>query len=276
LRLELKALPQPEQAAELPPCPHCGKPVVVVTANELHKPTAGLDAAENKRRQQVIDAKRGQVLEAEDALDLSDREVARLRPTIQQGQLAAKRLQDAPQDGASAAQIAEAQQTHDQASAALLGFNAQQQAQGYQKSIKAMADIAAALAPDGIRQKILAERLGEFNELLAELGKAALWPPVTIDDGLGIWYGSKPYWLASASEQYRVRAVLQLALTTGFVILDGADILGKSGRNGLFHMLHHTRRPALVCMTLLDQADMPDLEKANYGTSYWLDSGKVQ
>ena len=275
LRLELKALPQPEQAAEMPACPHCGKPVVVITANELHKPTAGLDDRENKRRAQVISAKRAQVLEAEDALDISDREVARLRPTIQQGDHAAKRLQDAPQDGASAAQIAEAQLALDQASAALLAYDEQQQAQGYHDKVKSMAAIAAALAPDGIRQKVLADRLGDFNELLGELSTAAGWAPVTIDDALGIWYGSKPYWLASASEQFRVKVVIQLGLTTGFVIVDGADILGKAGRNGLFHMLHHTRRPALVCMTLLTRDDLPDLKKAGYGASFWIEAGKV-
>jgi hypothetical protein len=276
LRLELKALPQPEQVAEMPPCPHCGKPVVVVTALELHKPTAGLDAKENKRRQQVIDAKRAQVLEAEDSLDISDREVARLQPTIQQGDQATKRLQGAPQDGASAAQIAEAQLALDQASAALLGYDEQQQAQKYHDNVKSMAEIAAALAPDGIRQTVLAERLGEFNELLGELAQAAAWLPVTIDDGLGIWYGAKPYWLTSASEQYRVRVVLQLALTTGFVIIDGADILDKAGRNGLFHLLHHTRRPALVCMTLLTREELPDLKKAGYGASYWIENGGIK
>jgi DNA repair exonuclease SbcCD ATPase subunit len=276
LRLQLRDLPQPETAAELPPCPHCGKPVVVFTATQLHKPTPALDAKENKRREQVIAAKRAQVVEAEDALDLSDREVARLRPTIQQGQLAEKRLEHAPADGASAEHVAGAQQRLTDASAALQGFQAQLQAEAYHDKVKAMQAVAAALAPDGLRKKVLGDRLNEFNDHLAELSVAADWEPVAIGDDLGIWYGGTPYWLASASEQFRVRVVLQLALTTGFVIIDGADILGRSGRNGLFRLLHHTLRPALVCMTLLSQQDLPDLAKVGYGRSYWIEAGELQ
>jgi len=275
LRLELKALPQPETAEEMPACPHCGKPVVVITARELHKPTPALDAKENKRREQVISAKRAQVLEAEDALDQSDREIAKLRPTIQQGQLAEKRLEHAPQEGASVDQIAQAQKALDDASAALLGFNAQIQAQAYHDKVRAMQEVAAALAPDGLRKTVLGERLNDFNDHLADLSAAADWEPIALDDGLGIWYGGTPYWLASASEQFRVRVVLQLALTSGFVIVDGADILGRDGRNGLFRLLHHTLRPALVCMTLLSRDVMPDLQNAGYGRSYWIEAGKV-
>jgi hypothetical protein len=84
----------------------------------------------------------------------------------------------------------------------------------------------------------------------------------------------------ATSEQYRVRAVLQVAMAhldkSAMVVLDAADVLDGTSRSGLFAMLEESQLPAIVCMTLTKREQMPDLETAGFGMSYWLDSGVAQ
>ncbi|MDZ4251094.1 MAG: hypothetical protein U1A72_00795, partial [Sulfuritalea sp.] len=69
------------------------------------------------------------------------------------------------------------------------------------------------LAPDGLRRQKLQKALAKFNkETLGPLSAEAGFSIVTIDDDLEILYGARRYFLLSASEQYRVRAVVQIAV----------------------------------------------------------------
>jgi hypothetical protein len=57
------------------------------------------------------------------------------------------------------------------------------------------------------------------------------------------------------------------------VIVDGADILDAAQRGGLFNMLDDAAIPALVLVTLARQQQLPDLEAAGLGASYWISDG---
>jgi hypothetical protein len=120
--------------------------------------------------------------------------------------------------------------------------------------------------------------LDGFNRTqLAPLAAAADWSPVTVDPDMAIAYGGRAHALLSTSEQYRVRAVLQLALArldkSAMVVLDAADVLDGTTRSGLFQMLDQAGLPALVCMTLTRPAHVPDLAAAGLGASYWIEDG---
>ena len=92
-----------------------------------------------------------------------------------------------------------------------------------------------------------------------------------------------PYPLLSKSEQYRVRAVFQVAMAiidgSDLVVLDEADILDGPTRSGLFKMLDAATQEglaALVCMTLSRRDQAPDLAAIGLGRSYWLEAGVAE
>ncbi|MGH6714928.1 MAG: hypothetical protein ACREDC_01940 [Bradyrhizobium sp.] len=142
------------------------------------------------------------------------------------------------------------------------------------EQIKQTIEIMRILAPEGLRQTILAERLGAFNLTLAALCKIAGWRGILIDPTMTICYGGRPVSLCSAGEQFRVRTTLQVVAAqteyAAILIVDGADVLDRNGRNGLFKLLRYAAIPSVVGMTLLRRKDMPDLERPGLGRSVWL------
>lgn len=136
------------------------------------------------------------------------------------------------------------------------------------------------LAPEGLRKRVLATKLDEFNESLNILCTAAGWAVVRIDESLDCHYGKRPLWAASMSGQWRARAVIQVAMAqmdgSAAVILDEADMLDTKGRNGLFAMLGGTGVRALVCMTFGGRERVPNLKQAGLGVSYWIENGVAE
>jgi len=133
------------------------------------------------------------------------------------------------------------------------------------------------LAPDGLRKRVLAAKLGDFNSRLDTLSETAGWPQVLFDEDLNCHYGKRPFWAASMSGRWRARAVIQVAMAqidkSAAVILDEADMLDTQGRNGLFKMLGSIAPKALVCMTFGGRDRAPQLKLAKLGVSYWIENG---
>lgn len=276
IRMDYRALPQVEQREEMPACPSCGTLLVVEAHDKLRLPTKGISDEENQRRRTAIEAKRIELVNAESELDESDNRVRALQAVIRLGQAAVKTISQSAQNPASDAEVEQAEADLQAAQAQLVACQAQAQADAYHDTAAMMTRIADQLAPTGVRQGVLLEKLGAFNELLRTLTEVAGWEAVQVHDDLSLWCGRCPYWLASKSEQFQAGVVLQLALSEGVVIIDGADILGRNGRNQLMKLLHTLDRPALVCMTLGARVDMPDLAAAGYGSSHWIESEVLQ
>lgn len=134
------------------------------------------------------------------------------------------------------------------------------------------------LRADGLRQRKLATALSDLNLRLAELSNFAGWKPVELSRELKITYGGRAFGLLSQSEQFRANSVLRVAFAqltqSHFVLLDAADVLDVKGRNGLFRLVQAGGVPAVVAMTSpLNQ--LPDLQKAGKGVTYWLEGGKA-
>lgn len=129
----------------------------------------------------------------------------------------------------------------------------------------------------GLRQEKLAEALGEFNGRLVAVCRSAGWKPVHVDADMSVSYGGRLVSLCSAGEQYRARITLQLAVAecerAELVVIDGADILDKAGRNGLFSAIKGQGIMAVIGMTLLKPEEMPNLAKAGLGESVWIEAG---
>ena len=143
------------------------------------------------------------------------------------------------------------------------------------------------LAPTGVRQQKLAEKVGEFNGNLKGLCKLAGWKLVELDaETLTMSYGGYQYRWLSDGAKYRVRTILQIAMAqmdgSDLFICDGADILDSGpplngvtrGRPGLFKLLIGLGLPALVLMTAKGKEEVPDLTKVGV-SSYWIEEGTV-
>jgi hypothetical protein len=157
----------------------------------------------------------------------------------------------------------------------------------FREATKAAVQIATnqiiidALDETGIRKQKLATSLDAFavsymHPLCKDLGVSE----VMIDADLNVIMGEVSYPMLSASEQFRVRTILQLAIAmlenSSLVIIDGADILDKPSRKNLLQMLMNCKMHAIICMTMNKPDGAPDLQKAGIGITYWVENGTCQ
>ncbi len=130
------------------------------------------------------------------------------------------------------------------------------------------------LSPDGMRKTKLASKLDQFNKALLVLCEVAGWGPVTVDQEGETTLDGVRYALCARSGQMRIDVTLQVAfaMTDGseLILVDDADILDGKGRNGLFLLLDHSERYAVVGMMLIKLVQAPDLKGAGLGATWWI------
>lgn len=274
LQAELDALPKPEAAETMVECPHCKGHLVVVSSTQVRAPTKGLSQEENDSRSRAIESKRSELSSAQHNLRETDSRSHQLLAVIRAGENAANALEEQKSGTVTHETIADLRSQIGETEQDMRALSAAEQAAKYHAQVKENQLVIDALAPDGIRNKVLAEKMGNFNSALRQMSEAAGWPAVQIADDLSVTLGDRPYILLSESEKFRVRTTLQVALAdldgSDVVIVDAADILDRTGRNGLFKLLNLSGMRAVVCMTMNQEADVPDLSKAGFGRSYWL------
>jgi hypothetical protein len=274
----LNALPRPENGESYVECPHCKGHLVIVSRTEVRPPSTGISDEENAARVEAITAKTNDYEKARQATSQLSQEIGVLRRQQQDGSTAANQLAAMPRGTVTADDVAKARAEHETAAEQVVkckaAIKAEDDAAKLHDQIIANMAILDQLAPNGLRQQVLADKMAEFNGMLARLCTVAGWPAVKIADDLSTTLGDRPYLLLSESEKYRVRTILQVAIAdldgSDVMIVDAADILDRNGRNGLFKLLHHTGMLSLVCMTLNKVEDVPNLAAAGFGASYWL------
>lgn len=199
---------------------------------------------------------------------------------LKQCQEAAERIAESSKGNASADQVERAREAVRLAQSRLDSFTKKTRADKLQASILQNVSIVAALDTGGIRQEKLNERIQTFlTESVNSLATKAHWEGVEISHDMSLSYGGRAWALLSESERYRVRVLLQVAVSkiegAAAIVIDAADILDKGGRNGLIKLLCHAAIPAVVCMTLPAPSEAPDLAKAGIGETYWIDDGAL-
>lgn len=271
---DLNALPRPEVAENMVPCPHCGGHLVVVSRTEVRAPSGGVSEQENAARQQAIQVKQAEASKVRTLLSDLRTQEAQLRGIVSAAQRAETDLAALPAGSVTAEEVADRRAMLEDAQRMLSRAQAVQRAAAIHTDIKQNLAIVEALAPNGLRQTVLTERMGAFNGALATLSTAADWPAVQVGEDMAVTFGGRAYLLLSASEQFRCRVTLQVAMASmdgsDAVIVDAADILDRTGRNALFALLQSSGLLSLVCMTMNRVEDVPDLRAAGIGRSYWI------
>ena len=271
---KLNAMPRPETPEQMVECPHCGGHLVVVSRTEVRAPAEGVSADENMRRKVDIDSMREAIAGIQSKMsNVTDNKVRHMM-ALGRAREAADKLIKMPDGTVTAEQVQAARDALAAVQAEHRAAQATATAAARHAEIVENNEIVAALAPNGVRQTVLTSKMAALRARLAELSQVAGWPVVELDDELRATLGGRAFGLLSASEQFRVRTILQVAIAdldgSECVIVDAADILDRGGRNGLFALLKHSGMRALVCMTMNRVEDVPDLAKAGIGRSYWI------
>lgn len=271
IRGRLNAMPDPSKPPAVAACPHCGEGVKVVNATTLEKPREFTQ--QDSDQYAAIKAELESATVNADAMraELLDKQVA-LRASKQ----AAASLQQSTAGNATQQQVDGARNALALAERRLNAFVTKTKADRISGAIQQNLNIVAALDMAGVRQQKLGGCVQAFlSEEVNPLAQVAGWHPVGIDGDMAITYGERAWSLLSESEKYRVRVLLQVAIAirdrSAAVVIDAADILGKAGRNGLIKLLRAAKVPALVCMTINAVNEVPDLNAAGIGASYWIE-----
>lgn len=141
--------------------------------------------------------------------------------------------------------------------------------------IKGNQDIIDVLDEGGLRKQKMEACLAAFlTKYVNPVQQNFAIDQISLNGDLKAALGSTDYELLSASEQFRVRTVLQLAIAkkegSGLVVVDGADILDGPSRSSLLNAVIANEIPALICMTVNDAGAIPNLKDMGLGASYWV------
>jgi AAA domain len=137
-------------------------------------------------------------------------------------------------------------------------------------------EMISLLDEKGLRRSKLSDCLFSFmNRSIDPLCETFGISPITLDTDLNATLGKTPYQMLSASEQFRVRTVLQVAIAqlenADLIIIDNADILDQPGRGKLLQVVMKAGIPAIICMTLNKPDMAPNLASAGAGATYWVE-----
>jgi chloramphenicol 3-O-phosphotransferase len=281
-----QALP-PAEGPRTVPCPHCNAPLIIDLVGLRLEPvsTAVLTDADVKARRQAIATAEGKLAHAQDAVNLARHAVSDTRAAVERAETAADRLRNWPAAVEAGTDIEAARQTLRAAETRLADYDRKVQADELHEKISGNEDLLDVLAGDGLRAKLLAQRLDVFNgKQLKALTDAAGWSAVKVEADMTVYLDCRPtagmwlpYALLSTSEQYRVRVVLQVAAAcldgSDLVVIDAADVLDTETRPALFDLLDASGCAALICSTAARRDRVPDLAALDLGVSYWVAGG---
>jgi hypothetical protein len=279
LRKERSELP-PAQGVTGMPCPHCGGLVIEVQKDLAHKelqkapePLPEKELKELRLKRAALD---GELSNVEVRANLAKAKLTAAQTALEASRRAQAELVKLPAE-TEGADVAAAEAAVLRAEQRLAAFMAKAGADDIHDRIASNEMVLEILAADGLRARKLAKVLDLFNgHQLAPLCEQAGWKPVAVTPApaMAITYGGRDVRLCSASEQYRVRAVLQVAIAkldgSGMLVLDAADILDAATRSALFAMLFGTELPALVAMTLSKPEQVPTGARE---FAYWIEDG---
>lgn len=142
-------------------------------------------------------------------------------------------------------------------------------------NIVRLIEIESVLSPDGYQKRMISKMLNEIDDSLNALTVRARWKAISINSEGSVIYDSIPYEFLSRSEQMRVNILFQVALSKWesehVIIIDDADTLDKSGRNGLFRIIKKAEQEFIVGMMIDSKDDVPKLPD-ELGASHWIEN----
>lgn len=248
------------------PCPHCNGSLTIV-GSKVEKPREYTAQDKTAWQESYTKVATQQEFVNQIRINLTTAQ-HELSPALK----AQAELQSTKEGNSTADQVEQARNALKDAERRLNVWQTKTKADRLNNSIQQNIAIVQALDMTGVRQTKLASCLYEFLEQVNLITTSAGWGAINIDSDMAITYNDTPYILLSKSAQWRVNVALQVAIAvrdgSKAVLIDGADILGKAGRNGLFKMLRAVKIPVLVNMTMPDLESTPKLPQELGSTNF--------
>ncbi len=276
------------------PCPHCGAEIAAVrpvsggSLPELIQSQTIEDpgnAKETKERRMEIASVEGNLSHARGALVEINKIVAAAEIAVRDSETARDRLAGlgapatATEEKARTAATAIVERAHRNKAT----FRSYRRSLTLDHTIRNNRVLCKALAPTGVRQKVMAAKLEPFNARVSDVSANMGIPPVVIDNELLITMGDRPYRLCSESEKFRVRIALQIAWAledkSAAVVIDNDVDMDVGYYNNLIKALCFYKLPALVSIRIDRPERTPKLEQAPAGIAgvvYWMADGKAE
>lgn len=261
-------------------CPHCGKNLVVYGGK--------IDIAEEVSPEQIEKIKQirtdllQSILVNEGELEKLQTQYNNFIDEIKRRKEAFSKLEELKRrsgGNVSQADIDQKRNQIKQIEANIEAFKAYNEARRLANKIKENQIVIDALDMSGIRKSAMEKGLSQFNSYLKQTCEIAGWGIVAVEKDLAITYNDRPYLLLSESEKMRVKITLQYSITklngSNIIIIDGAELLDKNGKNGLFKLLISSDLFCFVGMMYSDPAKVPDLKKYNV-SNYWVENGIIK
>ncbi|MAX82391.1 MAG: hypothetical protein CL843_19705 [Crocinitomicaceae bacterium] len=271
-------------------CPCCDKPLnISVVGGEVRNVTefegSQLSKKELEDRRKAIAGADGTLQNARTKLNELNRKIPGIEEQIKSSENAKHKLSEdaecSEEDAEKmASALADANDAVDQARAELKALEDYEKAKIKAAEIDRLGTIGKAVAPDGCRQRKLAECLDAFNDnYLAPVCDDAGWRPIVLNADLDVTYNGRRSSLVSESENWRCRVAMQVAMArldgSEFVIIDGADILDIPNRQGLFQATSKCGLDVLIGATFSKPESVPHLPP-EIGHSYWIENGETR
>jgi hypothetical protein len=268
-------------------CPHC-KEAIVIRDGKLFAPSqAALMPAQIQERADAITVADNAVASADLQLEKAQRALAECEVAVQAAEKAKERLDESfeAERAAPADDLAmEKRQALAVAEQQLIQFQRFEEAKKMHAASRQGTRIAAELAPDGLRMRVLTAKLEAFNKQLGALCAQIDHAPLWLAANMTVMVGSREYAALSKSEQFVAQIAFRLAVSmltsdrnpVACVVIDEADILDPPSRGKLIKMLLASKLPAIVAMTVGKPTDVPDLSRGKgTGATYWVANGTI-
>jgi hypothetical protein len=264
-------------------CPGCGKKLGVL--NGAFVDISGYSEGDFKKSQETFAKYKAKVEALTDEETKLENRIKELKAEGDAAKTADEELHDI-HDPDTAGVISRKREAVKTAEKRLLLYNQYKQASDLHGSVVKNQAILNVLDERGLRQTAMRRGLADFNGKLAEISGSCGFGTVTLDEQLYFAYkpagkaNTIPYLLLSASERFRVRTTLQIAIAlldrSQAVVIDGIDILDNDGRKGLLKALSVQPIKSFVGVTADAPEKVPNLAKIGAGHTYWVIAGKLE
>lgn len=270
-------------------CPHCTKAVEIKNNQVFKSDKPAFDEDVFNAAEKEYDEANAVDEKLSKDLAVAEAEWRAAKAAAAAAQTAAieyARLMSKKQEAGSAGDVGKARAAVALIERQMTALKKRDEAHELDKKIRDLMLVDELLQPSGLRQTKLEAKLDELKKrCLDPLSNKAGWLKVQVSPDLQIFGWPKgdlqetPYAGLSESQQLRTDIILTLAIANirkeSTILLDRLDCMEAQGFEELCTLLKTIGFTALICMKAMSPSVLPDLQKMNAGTTYWVSKDGV-
>jgi len=261
-------------------CPYCDNPLEVVLGivkrvEKTSEAKLKKDAAELKKLRAEMETLKVLIKESQDMS-------FKARTLLDQARAASGKMKELDFDTdevQSDVDIETARAKLEESERDLRNYHVKQDADRLHSQIMRQMILVQALAPEGIRLKVLNEALAKVNLEIRELTAPTGFELFKFDEDMNVMYGNIPYVFCSLSEKLWINTVLQVLVArrdgSNLIIVDEFDTFMKQERSWMVKFFMAAAVPVLILMSMNKREDLPDWSGDSGFNSYWIEKGTV-